>query len=176
MYVDDTFQPDIMDAFERHAREGAVIVSSSMPVPATNSPGDNPPHAKAKARYLEILDEGDQFVCTQEWPNEESPRSVAFGLTAEGLVLLDPVDLVDLAEDAGAGERVEKAASVAGVVVGLLIALAAAGVVRGVQEWKRRRTTAAQTPEPGLDRAQRAIAKARGQSAAPRQPIGFGTR
>jgi hypothetical protein len=163
-----------MAAFERYAREHAVVVSSSMPVPATNSSGENPSHAKAKARYLEILDGEDQFVCTQEWPDEEHPCPVAFGLTADGLVLLDPIELVSLAGDAAAGERAVKAAGVAGAVVGLLVALAAAGVVHGVREWNRRRTAAA--PEPGLDRAQRAVAKARGQSAAPRQPIGFGAR
>ena len=32
------------------------MVSSSCPVPASNAPGENPPHAVAKARYAEIAD------------------------------------------------------------------------------------------------------------------------
>jgi hypothetical protein len=61
---------DVMNAFERHARPGATVVSSSCPVPASNNPGDNPPHAKAKARYQEIV---DQFLCTMERPTSDHP-------------------------------------------------------------------------------------------------------
>lgn len=68
MYVGGELQQDVLDAFERHARPNAVIVASSDPVPRRNETGDNPPHATAKARYLQILDSADQFFCTQEWP------------------------------------------------------------------------------------------------------------
>ncbi|MFD2420394.1 hypothetical protein [Amycolatopsis pigmentata] len=177
MYVDDEFESDIMDAFERHARDNAVIVSSSMPVPATNQAGENPPHAKAKARYLEIVDGADRFVCTQEWPDEEHPCPVAFGLTTSGLDLLDPVDLVARADDAAeTRESAAKAAGMADGVVGVLIALAVVIVARGFRDRRRRRPVAAPTSGTGLDRAQRAVARARGTDAAPRQPIGFGAR
>lgn len=43
MYQDGELQQDILDAFERHARDGAVIVASSAPVPGRNNPGDNSP-------------------------------------------------------------------------------------------------------------------------------------
>ncbi len=39
------------------------IVSSSNPVPSSNKPGDNPPHAKAKTQYEEIT---ESFLCTMD--------------------------------------------------------------------------------------------------------------
>ena len=39
------------------------VVSSSSSVPSSNKPGDNPPHAKAKARYETIT---DSFLCTMD--------------------------------------------------------------------------------------------------------------
>ena len=95
MYRDGELQQDILDAFGRHARDGAVIVASSMPVPSRNDPGDNPPHAKAKARYLQIVDNADHFICTGQWPDADHPRPVVFGLGASGLTLIDPPDLDD---------------------------------------------------------------------------------
>ena len=91
MYRDGELQQDILDAFERHARDGAVIVASSMPVPARNDPGDNPPHAKAKARYLQIVDDAGHFVCTGEWPDADQPRPVVFGLGARRADAARPV-------------------------------------------------------------------------------------
>ncbi|MDQ2873521.1 MAG: NUDIX hydrolase [Actinomycetota bacterium] len=73
MYSDGELQSDVLDAFGRHAREHAVVVASSPPIPTRNNVGDNPPHAKAKARYLQILDGADQFICTQEWPDPDHP-------------------------------------------------------------------------------------------------------
>src|SRR5579859_3405857 len=79
MYADGKLQRDVLDAFGRHARGGAVIVSSSMPIPARNDDGENPPHANAKARYLDVVGE-DKFICTQEWPDQAKPVPVVFGL------------------------------------------------------------------------------------------------
>ena len=39
------------------------VVSSSNPVPSSNKPGDNPPHAKAKTQYETIT---DSFLCTMD--------------------------------------------------------------------------------------------------------------
>jgi len=177
MYRDGEVQQDILDAFGRHAREDAVIVASSMPVPSRNDPGDNPPHAKAKARYLQIVDDSGHFICTGEWPDADHPKPIVFGLGTYGLALIDPPDLDD-------GERALTSAAKAvgespvrdGAGAGVLIMLAAAAAV-GLARWlKNRRASAKQDREPGLDRAQRAVTAARGRGAAPRQPVGFGRR
>ena len=61
----DVLRRDVLGLIERAKASTGWIVSSSGPIPASNSPGDNPPHAKAKARYEEIC---DTFLCTGEHP------------------------------------------------------------------------------------------------------------
>lgn len=75
----DVLKDDVLDAFKRHARADAVIVSSSGPIPAENVDGKNPPHRMAANRYQEIV-EADHFVCTMEWPSKEDPSPVVFGV------------------------------------------------------------------------------------------------
>lgn len=68
MYQDEddktVLKQDILDDFERLQVGDGYIISSSDCVPASNSSGDNPPHAKAKARYEEIVKGG--FLCTHD--------------------------------------------------------------------------------------------------------------
>ena len=176
MYRDGELQQDILDAFGRHARDGAVIVASSMPVPSRNDAGDNPPHAKAKARYLQIVDDADHFICTGQWPDADHPSPVVFGLGASGLTLIDPPDLDDERAFTSAAKAAGESTVLDGAVAGVLIMLAAAAAA-GLARWlKTRRATAKRDREPGLDRAQRAVTAARGRDAAPRQPVGFGGR
>ena len=177
MYTDGELQQDVLGAFERHARDNAVIVASSMPVPARNDVGDNPPHAQAKARYLQILDSAGQFVCTQEWPEADQPSPVVFGLGADGLRLLDPSDIEVGGQALAAARKAAGESAVPAGAGGILIMLAAAAAA-GLARWLSRRRAAArqQDSEPGLDRAQRAVTAARGRDAAPRQPVGFGRR
>jgi hypothetical protein len=177
MYVDGELQQDVLDGFERHARDDAHIVASSMPVPASNASGDDPPHALAKARYLQIVDEVGQFVCTQEWPDPDQPAPVVFGLGADGLTLLDPVavDVVDLATEAVAKAAI-RSAMPEGASAGVLIMLAGAAAAALARWLADRRSAPRQDRAPGLDRAQRAVTAARGRSTAPRQPVGFGRR
>ncbi len=85
---DETLRQDILDAFEKHMLSPGYIVSSSEPIPARNESGDNPPHAKAKRRYLEIGP--NEFLCTQEHPNTRAPVPIVFSLTANGLEYLAP--------------------------------------------------------------------------------------
>jgi hypothetical protein len=177
MYIDGELQQDVLEAFERHARDKPVIVASSDPVPGRNDRGDNPPHATAKARYLQILDSAAQFICTQEWPEEDCPAPVVFGMGSTGLQLLDPSKL-DTQDRASAGVR-KQATELAvpdSAVTGILVGLAAAALVALARRLGGRRVAPAlrQDREPGLDRAQRAVTTARGSSAAPRQPVGFG--
>jgi len=176
MYTDGELHRDVLDAFERHAKDGAIIVASSMPIPARNDANDNPPHAKAKARYLQIVDDADHFICTQEWPDSDKPSPVVFGLGANGLTLLDPADVddqsvVDMAVKA-ASESVAQDRAAGGILI-MLAAVAATGLAR----WLRSRRAAPQQDQgSGLDRAQSAVTAARGRGAAPRQPVGFGRR
>lgn len=81
--ADEVLKQDILNAMEESAQEPGYVVSSSEPVPATNEPGDNPPHAKAKARYEEIVP--DSFLCTQEHPDEENPEPIVFEVDQDGV-------------------------------------------------------------------------------------------
>ena len=171
MYVDGVFQSDVMDAFAAHARPGAYVVASSRVIPPGNDSGDNPPHAVAKNRYLEIVESPELFACTAEWPSHEDPRPVAFGVGEDGLVLLDPVQVDQAEQEGGAQESLTKAA----VLVGLAAAPFAAEALR---RWRSRRPGSAPTRDgvPGLVRAREGVQSSRGPNAAPRHPIGHGLR
>jgi beta-lactamase superfamily II metal-dependent hydrolase len=82
---DETLKQDILDAMEDAQLDPGHIVASSEPIPESNQPGDNPPHARAKRRYEEIANDG--FLCTQEHPNRTKPEPIVFELTAGGLEL-----------------------------------------------------------------------------------------
>ena len=79
-----TLKQDLLDRIEGSATPGAYIVASCEPIPATNKPGDNPPHAKAKAAYQSIVD-SDHFLCTQEHGGEASPVPITFRFGDSGL-------------------------------------------------------------------------------------------
>lgn len=81
----DVLRRDVLDLIEDAKAASGSIVSSSGPVPASDSPGDNPPHAKAKARYEEIC---DTFLCTGEHPNERNPQPLIFQSSATGVRFL----------------------------------------------------------------------------------------
>lgn len=85
---EETLRQDLLDALEQAALSPAFVVSSSAPVPAKNAPGDNPPHAKAKARYTEVAPDG--FLCTMEHPSESSPQPIVFEVDAEGFRHREP--------------------------------------------------------------------------------------
>lgn len=76
----------VLGKIEQSARDGAYIVASSGPIPATNKVGDNPPHAKAAARYRELIDDG-HFLCTGEHPAEDAPEPIVFEITDTGVDL-----------------------------------------------------------------------------------------
>ena len=68
MYQDEdgerVLKQDLLDDLEALQVDDGHIVSSSASVPSSNEPGDNPPHADAKARYEEIA--GTGFLCTHD--------------------------------------------------------------------------------------------------------------
>jgi hypothetical protein len=70
----DVLRQDILDDFEAAQVPGAFIIASSPAIPESNSPGDNPPHAKARHRYEEIV--SGQFLCTGEYSTPENMRPI----------------------------------------------------------------------------------------------------
>lgn len=91
---------DILDAIEAASDGSGWIVASSRKIPATNQPGDNPPHALAKARYEEIAPNG--FLCTGD--DEESDDPIVFEVNIDG---------ISLVSGASSGEASEAAAAIA---------------------------------------------------------------
>lgn len=85
--TDETLRKDIMAYFDKYARDGAKIVSSSTSK-FSDEPGANPPHRKARARYEEIIDAG-HFLCTHEYPSKSAPVPIVFVVEAKGLSLED---------------------------------------------------------------------------------------
>lgn len=77
----------ILDAIKDAADSPGVIVVSADKIPASNQPGDNPPHAKAANRYREIAPDG--VICTGQHPNAEAPEPLVFELTTTGPALRD---------------------------------------------------------------------------------------
>ena len=53
----------IVEEMDSAAREPNRVISSSNPIPSSNRPGDNPPHAKAKTQYETIT---ESFLCTMD--------------------------------------------------------------------------------------------------------------
>ena len=86
---EETLKQDILDDIEKSLVDGGYIIASSDPVPAKNKKGDNPPHAKAKARYEEIVAEG-HFVCTGEHPDKDDPKETVFEFTDDGFCYVEP--------------------------------------------------------------------------------------
>jgi len=98
---------DILDDLEKAAEERGWVVSSSDPVPSSNESGDNPPHAVAKERYEEIVP--DDFICTQEHPNEESPEVLYFDVDPDGIALRAPGGQKQALKSSGWGPAVAAA-------------------------------------------------------------------
>lgn len=81
----DVLKQDILNDFEGAQSPGGYIIASSPEIPGSNVSGDNPPHAKAKARYEEIV--SGQFLCTGEYSTPENMRPIIISNTPQGVVL-----------------------------------------------------------------------------------------
>jgi hypothetical protein len=161
----DVRQDDVLDAFGRHARDGAVIVSSSNPIPTEDKDRDNPPHRMAADRYREIVDAGS-FVCTMEWPSADDPSPVMLGVDAAGARILR-TDVVELSaranvKKAPAGPRRRLAAVAAAASAAGSLAAAWPGGAPGGADIRT-----------GPERVQDAAVASRG-TAAPAATVGFG--
>lgn len=84
----ESLQQDVLDLIEGAAQNPGYVIASSEPIPGSNQSGDNPPHAKAKARYQEIAP--TDFLCTQEHPDQDQPHPIVFEATKNGFVYLKP--------------------------------------------------------------------------------------
>lgn len=82
---DETRRQDVLDLIEASAAGTGYVVSSSRPIPATDLPGANPPHALAKEQYEEIAPSG--FLCTAEHPNDDP---IVFAVEEDGLTYKEP--------------------------------------------------------------------------------------
>lgn len=80
---DAVLKQDVLDAIANAAGETGWVVASSIAVPTSNDDGDNPPHAKAKARYEETAPSG--FLCTSD--DEESDDPISFEVNTDGISL-----------------------------------------------------------------------------------------
>lgn len=81
----DVRQQDVLDEFSACQLDTGYVVASSNEFPHSNSPGDNPPHRKARNRYEEIVNTG--FVCTGEFSTPEHVRPLIFTATPTGMIL-----------------------------------------------------------------------------------------
>jgi hypothetical protein len=84
-------EPDVKWLFEDQREDGAVIVSSSDPIPAKGSEADKsvqPPHRQAANYHRRIANERDgEFEVTMEHPKTTSPKPFAYKVTALGVAL-----------------------------------------------------------------------------------------
>jgi len=170
MYVKDdqgreVLQQDVLDAFERHARDGATVICSSAVIPVRDVDGQNPPHRKAYDRYLERADE---VICTMSWGDEKAPSPLMFTVDASGARILRGADLVG----AAAVKSIELVAAHGSG--GRLAAITAAAV-----DLARALPPAAAAPEPadaatGPERVRAAVTTDRGEPDVPDNPVGFG--
>jgi beta-lactamase superfamily II metal-dependent hydrolase len=83
---DVVLQQGLLDAIEAAAGSPGYVILSSDSCPVTNADGDNPPHAKAKARYEEIAPDG--VLCTGTHGDAAAPDPIIFELTEAGLAYL----------------------------------------------------------------------------------------
>ena len=79
----EVLDTDLMVNLEETGSSCRYVVSSSDPVPATNEPGDNPPHAKAKSQYEQIVNTG-HFLCTGEHGSDDKLVPVTFSTSEPG--------------------------------------------------------------------------------------------
>jgi hypothetical protein len=154
----DVLKIDILEALERHAREGAVVVASSRPIPTSDAPNTLPPHRKAAERYM---DYSDRFICTMEWPSVVEPLPVILGIGANGAEIVEH-ELVELSaksvRTAGRHRLGEVAAA----------ATSAGRFASAVDH-------ALETPSnTGTEKVRAAVVTDRGSREAPTTAVGFG--
>lgn len=75
--------PEVKWLFEEQAADGALIMSTSKPIPSDDS-DDQPPHRQAANYYKEVVaGVNGEFLVTMEHPNESAPEPLV--ITLDGL-------------------------------------------------------------------------------------------
>ena len=109
---EETLKEDIVTDMGNRAMDPGFVVSSSRPIPDTNEPGDNPPHAKAKEQYELIVP--DEFLCTHQHMDEENPEPIIFEVTEDGFAYVgereDTESMSNVLKASGAGAPLAKTA------------------------------------------------------------------
>ncbi|SFE95336.1 hypothetical protein [Blastococcus tunisiensis] len=166
MYVDGDLKVDVLEAIEKNAKTWSTIVSSSNPVPVTDTDGANPPHRAAADRYEEITDD---FICTMEHGSATAPVPIVFEVDPTGARLLDPAVVEESARS------VVKAFGPSPNRLGKVAAAAAlaATAAYGAERW-RGRGRAAPSAQPGIARVRERVQEQRGGQTAPSGVVGFG--
>lgn len=86
----DKLQQDIMDNFEKLKMNDPFVISSSEKFRVNDKNGDNPPHIKAKNRYLTLLEDETHFICTHEHSDKEKPEPIQFVVDINGFSYSGP--------------------------------------------------------------------------------------
>lgn len=77
--------------YEEQGQDGAIIVSTSRPIPAKGSKedkDDQPPHRQAANYYKSVLAATDgEFVVTMEHPKESAPKAIVIEVGSGGATL-----------------------------------------------------------------------------------------
>ena len=77
--------------YEEQGQEGAIIVSTSKPIPVKGSKEDEdvqPPHRQAATYYKSVIEASDgEFVVTMEHPKKSAPEPVVIEITSRGATL-----------------------------------------------------------------------------------------
>ena len=95
--AEETLKSDIIRDIGNTAIAPGYIVSSSEPIPDSNEPGDNPPHAVARVEYESIVP--NEFLCTHEHPDEDDPQPIIFEVTENGFKYVRDVDTTESIEN-----------------------------------------------------------------------------
>ena len=85
--------------FETQGRSGAVIVSTSWPIPDKGSKedkSDQPPHRQAANYYRRVKEDiSGQFIVTMEEPSKSEPKPFSYEVTSRGVRLDLAVSLIN---------------------------------------------------------------------------------
>ena len=82
---------DVAWLYEDQGQDGAIIVSTSKPIPTKGSDEDNdvqPPHRQAANYYKSVVKDSDgEFVVTMEHPKKSAPEPVVIEFDSSGTTL-----------------------------------------------------------------------------------------
>ena len=95
----EALHTDVVTAIGNAAGTVGYVVASSTQVPATDTDGANPPHAKAKAQYESVAP--TDFLCTADFGTDDP---IVFEVTTTGIALMSGTAI----QESKASDAVEK--------------------------------------------------------------------